>query len=119
VTLGDPAEPRRSAAGGAIFGNSAIFDDMCPPRARPNYLPHTQPPQAARFSAICMGPRGTNIRMGPRRSEMSECMTLLGDRLLDTTDRKIKLHRPGGAARARGEARACHPPWPGRCPCVR
>jgi hypothetical protein len=39
VTLEDPAEPRRSAAGGAFPGNSAIFDDlcMCPPHARPNY----------------------------------------------------------------------------------
>jgi hypothetical protein len=37
VTLGGPAEPRRSAAGGAFFGNSAIFDDICPPHAQPNY----------------------------------------------------------------------------------
>jgi hypothetical protein len=41
VTLGGPAEPRRSAVGGAFFfGDLEFFDDMCP-RAHAAGLPHS------------------------------------------------------------------------------
>ena len=68
--LGGPAEPRRSAAGGAFSGNSAIFDDICPPRAQPSYHGRHRRCDFGDFRRFVWG-RHTNICMGPRHSEMS------------------------------------------------
>jgi hypothetical protein len=71
VTLGGPAEPGGSAAGGAFPGNSAIFDNMCPPRTRPNCHSDTAAAGGAIFGDLYGAPPYKYL-YGPWHSEMSE-----------------------------------------------